>query len=349
MLPRERISETFAHRIPDRMPVYADYVPEVQDALMKHFHKDDYYEMCVEIGNDMLMVSGDGIGSSFYGPEEEYVCRWGCTWRQFRNKEGHYTEIVDAPLWDDEDGEKLEKYQIPSYERPEVYENARRVVEKYGKTHWICGSITCSIFECAWYLHGLEDTTCDMIVNPDYMNKLFDKVMEHPLQTGLRFIDCGVDMLWLGDDVGMQERMLISPEMWRKYLKPRMKKLISAFKAKNPNIVVAYHSCGYIEPIIGELADIGLDVLNPIQPLAMDPAVIKERYGDRLSFWGAIDIQETLPRGSIEDIRNEVLLRKNTIGKNGGYLCSPAHTIQADTSLEHVLAFYQAVRELGNY
>jgi uroporphyrinogen decarboxylase len=152
-----------------------------------------------------------------------------------------------------------------------------------------------------------------------------------------------------GDDVGMQKGMMMAPEMWRRYLKPRMAKLIASFKRKNPDIIVAYHSCGYIIPIIEDLIDIGLDVLNPIQPLAMDPAEIKNKFGDRLSFWGGICVQETLPHGSPEDIRREVALRMDTIGKDGGYMISPAHNVQADTSLENLLAFYKAAFELGNY
>ncbi len=304
--------------------------------------------MCIKLGNDMLMCS-TGIAASFYGEGDEYICPWGCKWRYLENQHGRYTEIVEHPLADDEDGEKLKEYKIPDPEAPEVYLPARRLVEKYGDEYFICGAINCSIFEAAWYLHGLEDTVMDMIARPEYTNELFDKVMEFSLRAGLRLIDEKVDMLWLGDDVGMQKGMMMAPEMWRRYLKPRMAKLIASFKRKNPDIIVAYHSCGYIIPIIEDLIDIGLDVLNPIQPLAMDPAEIKNKFGDRLSFWGGICVQETLPHGSPEDIRREVALRMDTIGKDGGYMISPAHNVQADTSLENLLAFYKAAFELGNY
>lgn len=348
MTSKERVKMALERKVPDRMPVYADYVPEVQSALMEHFQTDDYFDLCVKIGNDMLMV-GAGMGASYYWEAEEYVCPWGCKWKSFRNEQGRYTEIVEHPLADDEDGEKLATYQIPDPDAESIYLPMRELVQKYGKDYWICGSVTCSIFEAGWYLHGLEDTVIDLAQNPDYINALFDKVMQFPLRAGLHYIDEGADMIWLGDDVGMRQTMLISPEMWRTYLKPRMAYLIRSFKERNPEIVVAYHSCGYIEPIIEDLIEIGLDVLNPIQPLAMNPAEIKEKYGDRLSFWGGICIQETLPYGTAEDIRNEVLLRKNTIGKGGGYICAPAHTIQADTSLENVLVFYDAVKTMGIY
>ncbi len=345
---KQRIRTAFSHREPDRVPVFANFVPEKKKELLQHFGMDDYYELTLKLGNDMLTTTA-GIELSYYGPEDEYVCDWGCTWKYFENETGRYTEIVKHPLADDEDGAKLEKYEIPDPEAEDVWMPARRVVEKYGDKYWICGSVACSIFEAAWYIHGLEETIMDMAANPDYANALFDKVMQFPLKAGLKLIDEGVDMVWLGDDVGMQHAMMMSPDMWRKYLKPRMKALISAFKQRRPDIVVAYHSCGYIMPIIEDLIEVGLDVLNPIQPLAMDPAVVKEQYGDRLSFWGAICVQETLPNGTEQDIRDEVALRMRTIGKGGGYLMSPAHTVQADTSLDNIFAFYKAARELGVY
>ena len=149
--------------------------------------------------------------------------------------------------------------------------------------------------------NGVGKSTLLKILNGDYAGK--------------KLIDLGVDMIWLGDDVGMQHGMMLSPDLWREFLKPRMVKLISEFKAKNPNIKIAYHSCGDIRKIIPELIEIGLDVLNPIQPLAMNPAEIKQLYGDKLCFWGSVDVQETFPNGTEEDIRNEFKERIKTIGK----------------------------------
>ena len=110
-------------------------------------------------------------------------------------------------------------------------------------------------------------------------------------------------MIWTGDDVGAQHGMLISPAAWRRFLKPRMAEFISALKAINPDLKVAYHSDGNIEPIIPELIEIGLDVLNPVQPACMDPAKLKRQYGDKLCFWGTIDEQHTLPFGTPEQVR----------------------------------------------
>ena len=348
MTSKERVRIALSRNTPDRVPVAADFVPESKERLLEYFKTDDYFDMQVQLGCDML-VAGAGISTSYYGDGEEYVCPWGCTWKYIYNNTGSYTEIINHPLADDPDGAKLAAYRIPDPDGDDVVTPVRNLIARYGDRYFICGAVPCTIFEAAWYLHGLEDTIIDMAERPDYINTLFDKVMEFPLRAGLRFIDEGVDMLWLGDDVGMQHGMMMSPDMWRKFLKPRMRKLIAAFKAKNPDVLVAYHSCGYIMPIIEDLIEIGLDVLNPIQPHAMDPAAVKEAFGDRLSFWGGIDIQETLPKGTVRQIRDEVALRRRTIGEGGGYIMAPAHNVQADTSLENILAFFQAAAELTDY
>jgi uroporphyrinogen-III decarboxylase len=153
----------------------------------------------------------------------------------------------------------------------------------------------------------------------------------------------GVDMIWTGDDVGAQNRMLISPSMWRKYFKPRMANFISEIKAINPNLKVAYHTDGNVEPIIPELIEIGIDVLNPIQPASMDPASVKMQYGERLSFWGTIDEQHTLPFGSPADVRAEVLKRLKTIGVGGGLILGPTHHVQLDTPMENFWAMVNTI------
>ena len=117
----------------------------------------------------------------------------------------------------------------------------------------------------------------------------------------------------------------------------------------NPDIKIAFHSDGYIEPIIPDFIEIGLDILNPVQPKSMDPARLKKLYGDKLTFWGCVDIQEVLPFGTPEDVEQEVKLRIETVGKGGGLLLAPAHNIQPQVTIENILAFYRAARKYGKY
>lgn len=349
MNSKQRVITALNRNIPDRLPLDARFVPKVRKALHEKTGINDYYEMCVTLGLDVLCTGAIGIGKSFYGPSDEYVDEWGCTWKYFKNTSGEYTEIITHPLEDDETGELLASFIFPDANIESRYADTKKLVQRYGETHYIAGMLNCSIFEPAHYMRGMENFLVDLMVNPEYAEMLLDKTTYFSLVAGLKLIDCGVDMVFLGDDVGTQNGMLISPDLWKKYLKPRLAKLISSYKERNPKIKVAYHSCGYIIPIIEDLIEIGLDVLHPIQPTAMDPADVKKHFGDRLCFDGSICIQKTLPSGTFDEIRAEVLLRKQTIGEGGGLIIGPAHTIQSDTSVDNILCLFDAVRDQGRY
>jgi uroporphyrinogen-III decarboxylase len=133
--------------------------------------------------------------------------------------------------------------------------------------------------------------------------------------------------------------------MWRKYFKPLMAAFFSELKGINPDIKIAYHTDGNVEPIIPELIEIGLDVLNPVQPGSMDPATLKKQYGERLCYWGTIDEQQTLPFGTPQDVEDEVLNRLRTVGYDGGLILAPTHHVQLDTPLEN---FWSMVNTIVN-
>jgi uroporphyrinogen-III decarboxylase len=217
------------------------------------------------------------------------------------------------------------------------------VIETFKDEYWIVGVTVTTIFETAWALRGLEKMMLDMALDPDLAQHIFDIPYQYHLTAAKKLVELGVDMIWTGDDMGAQNAMLISPGMWRKFLKPRMATFIAELKAINPNLKVAYHSDGNIRPIIPELIEIGVDVLNPIQPASMDPAEIGRKYGDKLCFWGTIDEQHTLPFGSPADVRNEVLTRLQTIGQGGGLILSPTHHVQLDTPLENFWAMIETI------
>jgi uroporphyrinogen decarboxylase len=158
-----------------------------------------------------------------------------------------------------------------------------------------------------------------------------------------------LDMVYTYDDIGIQGGLLMSPRMWRNYILPRHQRLNAAIRAARYPVKIMYHSCGAIYPLIGALIDeMGIDVLNPLQPRAagMDAARIKSEFGQRLSFHGAIDIQHTLPHGTPEEVQAEVRERCAILGQGGGYICTSAHYLQADTPLENVVALYTTGREI---
>ncbi len=356
MKPRERILAALNHEEPDRCPMQISFTPEFADRLRADLHVKgqrihnphgggNTYELERALGEDMLLTSV-GWANSYYQQLDAYTDEWGIGWDAHPYETpfgvGHYTEIASHPLADDK---AILSYTPPDPHRPELYTEAERVVREFKGEYWIVGATVTTIFEAAWALRGLEQMLMDFALNPDLADAILEIPYQYHLTAAKKLVEMGVDMIWTGDDVGAQNAMLISPRHWRRFLKPRMAHFIAELKAINPAVKVAYHSDGNILPIIPELIEIGLDILNPIQPASMDPAEVKRQFGDRLCFWGSIDEQHTLPYGSPDDVRAEVLHRLRTIGKGGGLIIGPTHHVQLDTPMENFWAMVNTIRE----
>ncbi len=355
MKHRDRVATALAHEAPDRCPMQVSFTPEFALRLRarkgKGLGKDhnphgggNAYDLEIGLDEDML-ISSVGWANSYYSGDA-YTDEWGVGWSSTEYRTpfgpGRYTEICKHPLADES---VLASYRAPDPERPELYVDTARLLEHFGKEYWIVGATVTTIFETAWALRGLEPMLMDMLADPDLADAILDIPFNYHLAAAKRLARMGVDMIWTGDDVGSQKGMLISPETWRRFFKPRMARFIAEVKAIKPDIKIAYHSDGDIEDIIPELIEIGLDVLNPIQPACMDPAVIKRKYGDRLCFWGSIDEQYSLPFGSPEDLRREVRLRIETLGAKGGLIIGPTHHVQLDTPLENFDAMIDEIQK----
>uniref|UniRef100_A0A7V4WL84 Uroporphyrinogen decarboxylase (URO-D) domain-containing protein n=1 Tax=Candidatus Caldatribacterium saccharofermentans TaxID=1454753 RepID=A0A7V4WL84_9BACT len=359
MTSKERVIVALSHEEPDRVPITASFTPEFASRLRQHLglppqdlnpHGGVVHDLEEALGLDIIQYSV-GIANSYYASSEDvYVCEWGITWKQVEYEtpfgRGRYTEIARYPLSQDEN---IASYVPPDPHREELYAPLQEVLKRYGKDYFILGVTVCTIFEGAWYLRGLERLLMDMVTDEEKANAILDIPFYFHLEAAKRLVMMGVDGIWLGDDVGTQRGMLIAPDLWRKYLKPRMAVICSELKRLNPDIFIAYHSDGNIEPIIEDLIEIGIDVLNPVQPKAMDPAALKRRYGTRLSFWGTIDEQETLPFGTPDTVRREVQERIRVMAPGGGFIIAPTHHVQLDTPLENFLAFLEAAKTYGVY
>ncbi|MCO6450561.1 MAG: hypothetical protein J5I90_07195 [Caldilineales bacterium] len=356
MKPRDRVAMALHHERPDRCPMQVSFTPEFAARLRadmeiqgKKVHNPhgggNTYELERALGEDMLLTSV-GWANSYYMDDKPYVDEWGIAWApqpyETAFGRGHYTEIVSHPL---ADADAIASYRPPDPTRPELYVDSDRMIRQFGDEYWIVGVTVTTIFETAWALRGLTQMMLDMIDGPDLANVLLDIPYHYHLAAAKKLVELGVDMIWTGDDVGSQRGMLISPEMWREFLKPRMANFIAELKAINPNVKLAYHSDGDIRPIIPELIEIGVDVLNPIQPASMDPGEIKRKYGKKLCFWGTIDEQHTLPFGSPDDVCREVAERLQTVGHDGGLILAPTHHVQLDTPLENFWAMIRTILE----
>jgi uroporphyrinogen decarboxylase len=354
MKHRERVQMALNHECPDRCPMQISFTPEFADRLREDLkvkgkapHNPhgggNTYELERAIGEDMLLTSV-GWANSYYLGKEPYTDEWGIGWRSQPYETpfgtGYYTEICGHPLAVDD---AIDTYRAPDPTRPELYSEAERVIRDFKDEYWIVGVTVTTIFETAWALRGYERIFMDMIGNAEYVDRLLDIPYQYHLTAAKKLVGMGVDMIWIGDDVGAQSDMILSPRHWRRFFKPRMANFIAELKRMNPQIKVAYHSDGNVDRIIPELIEIGLDILNPVQPASMDPAELKKKYGKNLCFWGSMDEQHTLPFGSAQDVTQEVITRLNTIGKDGGLIIGPTHHVQLDTPMENFWAMVNTV------
>jgi uroporphyrinogen decarboxylase len=205
-----------------------------------------------------------------------------------------------------------------------------------------------TIFECAWYLRGMEAFMVDMIEEPAFAHYHLDRITAVRAEFAKRYAEMGFDMLFLGDDVATQLNMMFSLETWRTFFKPRLADIIRSAKTGKPDIIIGYHSDGNAQAIIPELIEIGVDVLNPVQPECMDPVEIKRIYGDRLSFWGTVGTQTTLPFGTPGEVRAFCEKMIKEVGKGGGLVLAPTHLVEPEVPLENIQAFIDTVTEYNN-
>ncbi|HHW00206.1 MAG TPA: hypothetical protein GXX36_11695 [Clostridiaceae bacterium] len=202
-----------------------------------------------------------------------------------------------------------------------------------------------TIFETAWYLRGMDNFLIDMATGSECAIYLLDQITDRRCTTAGMFARAGCDVLRLGDDVSTQLDMMMHPDTWREYIKPRLAKVICAARSENPGIMIFYHGDGNLQKIIPDLIEIGVDILNPVQPECMNPVEIKKLYGDKLSFWGTVGTQTTMPFGSPDEVRDVCIKMINEVGNGGGLLLAPTHVLEPDVPWENIQAFIDTVRE----
>ena len=206
------------------------------------------------------------------------------------------------------------------------------------------GHMSCTVWETAWYMRGMEDLLVDMAEGDEKAVFLLDVVTARSVEQAAAYARAGVDILAVGDDIGMQRAPLMGLAMYREWLKPRLARVIATARQIKPDVLIQYHSCGYAEPFIEDLIEIGVDILNPVQPESMAFADIHAKYGDRLSFNGTLGTQSTMPFGSPEDVRRTVFENLDIAGEKGGLLVCPTHVVEPEVPWENIEAYFEACR-----
>lgn len=198
-----------------------------------------------------------------------------------------------------------------------------------------------SLFERAWTMRGMENLLLDFLMHPDFAHELMNSITEYNIIQIEEALKYDIDAVELGDDWGRQVALIMGYDCWKEFMYPYLKRMFRVIKGKGKYVFL--HSCGDVDELFDDLIEIGLDCFNPFQPEVMDTKILLKKYHKRLSFWGGLSIQNTLPFGTVEDVRNETGYLLNA-GRNGGYILSPSHAVEGDTPIENIIAFIEGAK-----
>ncbi len=384
--PRQRVLDAINHREPDRVPFalgcsletaitrqaydrwirHLGLTEEPDDTLPNIFVDGAGFKQIPENILEQLKVDTRGVllqQPSEPPPEirEEggtliFVDDWGITWGQ--PETSLYMDPIGHPLQGDLTDEVLDDYRCPDPHQEGRFTGIANEASRLRETG---AAVLMSAYGLGqWdYIHmlcGMEQALMDLVLKPKEMERLFRMVHEVQMgywEKGLELVGGDIDIAMHSDDLGMQNSPMMSPDMYRRFIKPLHEELIRMIKKKaKGEVKFLLHSCGSVRALIPDFIEVGVDILNPVQVSAagMDTAELKKEFGGDLAFCGGgVDTQEILPRGTPAQVRDEVKRRLDDLAPGGGYIFAAVHNIQADVPPENLQAMYETLQEYGRY
>ncbi|MCX5649060.1 MAG: hypothetical protein NTX40_08205 [Planctomycetota bacterium] len=354
MNAKERVLTAVARRAPDRVPMDFQFNPWVLERLHRDLGTSTLREVLDRLRSDIVDLRGvvdpkyrgpipqsrelgDGVRENFWG------------WRQkvMHTATGPEDCFVEFVLADATSIDDFERHRWPSPDWFDFSAFSTRLDEWRDLAVMASGA---SVFQHPTFLRGLENLLIDMAAQPEMAHWLIDRFTDFYLGFFDRMLTAAkgrIDILRTADDLGAQRGLFFSPDMFRTFIKPRLSKLIDM--THSHGVKFLFHSCGAIRPLIEDLIEIGVDILDPLQAAAegMQPQVLKDAYGDRICLHGGICTQHLLPRGTPDEVRCEVQRRLKIMGNGGGYILAPCHVLQTDVPTENILALSEAGFESG--
>ena len=371
MKHRERVMKAISFQEPDRIPMdlgstgslivdpayhklckFLGFNEEIKP--YRHGSTANYYDERVleefDIDFRHVWLASIDKPSSIIHDDGTVTDPWGITW----SKEGSYP--VHFPL-KGKSFEEIKNYNWPVFKNWNTGELKERARHYYEDTDYavIAKAVLdgAGIFERCYYLRSIDEMFIDMMDNKKLMHYLIDKITDIEISLWDMYLDAVgpyIQIIQRAADLGTQTGLIISPSMFREYFKPAEEKVYNFIKSRAPHVKIWFHSCGSIEPLINDFIDLGVDILNPVQPLCdgMDSFELKKKYGKKLCFHGGIDLQKALP-GTLDNTSMETETRIRAFAPGGGYILAPANHIQKDTSVENIIALYRHAAEFGKY
>ena len=353
---KERILNTLDRKPVDRIPVDIWHTSEVELALIDYCDASDKFDMWKQLGldkivwifMDYLTAEGESAGSQVGARAIGERTMWGVPLKEITTGQSVYQEFGIPPMKGYTSPSESEAY--PYWPDPDKfdYEGVTALANKASKEFAVIGPWV-SFFEIYCQLRGIEQALMDVLMYPNLVQATLDKIEEIQTEMMKRYLNVAapyIDLVFVSDDIGGQSNLLISPESWELFLKPRMERWCSLIHSYG--LKVFYHTDGAAEELILPLIDCGIDVLNPIQHICpgMETEKLKKRYGDKIIFHGGIDNQHVLPFGTADEVRKETLHCLNTLGEGRqGYICSSCHNVQAGTPVDNILTMIETVQK----
>ncbi|MCC6443264.1 MAG: hypothetical protein IT210_07385 [Armatimonadetes bacterium] len=354
MNSRERVLAAVGHRQPDRTPYSFAAMPELYERLKNDLLLDDA-GMQRMLGGDLAGVGpspGRQASQTAYAdptievtPEGYFRDIWGVDFRAVTNSVGTYIDLTRNPLRDYDTPESLEDYAY--WPSPDLWDYSGLYRQCLEQSERAAIGHSRGFFEISWFLRGMDNFLSDLLSDPAMACGVMDRVLDYLMERMRRVLEAAggyLPLFEINDDVGSQKGLLVGPDLWRRTIKPRLKEQVALCKRYGAR--VQYHSCGSVREILPDLIEIGIDILNPVQPLAagMDPFALKREFGRDIAFHGGIDEQELLPRARAAQVRDHVRRYVEAVGRDGGLIAAPCHVLQPDTPTENVVALYEAIR-----
>jgi len=366
MTHRQRVVAALSHQEPDVVPI--DLASTIDSSIVVEGYEQLKTHLNVEsetvLSNRMMRVVHvdervlqaldiDTRGVFPAGPPDQimgdnrYRDEWGV--ERIRPPGSYYYDERTFPLAGEITIADIARYPMPDPDDPIRTKGLKERVDQIHQAGYAAVlNLPSAFVHKTQYLRGFEDWFVDFALNQKLLAALFDAVLEVSLAICARQLDevgADVDVILTADDLGVQRGLMMSPDAYRTWVHPRLRRYFDLIHSKSPAKVL-FHTCGSVIDIVGDLVDIGVDALHPIQVSArgMDPERLKAEWGDKLAFWGAIDTQHTLCQGSVEDVRAEVEHRIEVLGRGGGYVVGAVHNIQPDVPVANILAMYGHAR-----